>query len=184
MNLIDAGTSALGQWVRALLPDGALASLIVDGVIAGVGGVIVFLPQIMILFAFIIFLEDSGYMPRVAFMIDRLMRAVGLSGQSFIPMLSSFACAVPGVMATRVIPDRRDRLATMLAAPFMTCSARLPVYALLIGAFVPVRHYLGGTGEPARPRAARPLPAGNRRGRADGPVDEAHACYAARRRPS
>ena len=137
MDLIDAATSATGEWVRALLPDGALASLLVDGVIAGVGGVIVFLPQIMILFAFIIFLEDSGYMPRVAFMVDRLMRSVGLSGQSFIPMLSSFACAVPGIMATRVIPDRRDRLATILAAPFMTCSARLPVYALLIGAFVP-----------------------------------------------
>jgi ferrous iron transport protein B len=144
MNLIDAGTSATGEWVRALLPPGALASLAVDGVIAGVGGVIVFLPQILILFAFIIFLEDSGYMPRVAFMVDRLMRSVGLSGQSFIPMLSSFACAVPGIMATRVIPDRRDRFATIIAAPFMTCSARLPVYALLIGAFVPDRHYLGG----------------------------------------
>jgi len=144
MNLIDGGTAALGEWVRNVLPAGALASLAVDGVIAGVGGVIVFLPQILILFAFIIALEDSGYMPRVAFMVDRLMRSVGLSGQSFIPMLSSFACAVPGIMATRVIPDRRDRLATMLAAPFMTCSARLPVYALLIAAFVPNRHYLGG----------------------------------------
>ena len=144
MNLIAGATAALGEGVRALLPEGALASLIVDGVIAGVGGVIVFLPQILILFAFIIFLEDSGYMPRVAFMVDRLMRSVGLSGQSFIPMLSSFACAVPGIMATRVIPDRRDRLATILAAPFMTCSARLPVYALLIAAFVPARHFLGG----------------------------------------
>ena len=145
MELIDAATSALGEWVRDLLPEGALASLLVDGAIAGVGGVIVFLPQILILFAFIIFLEDSGYRPRVAFMVDRLMRSVGLSGQSFIPMLSSFACAVPGIMATRVIPDRRDRLATILAAPFMTCSARLPVYALLIGAFVPERHFLKGT---------------------------------------
>ncbi len=144
MNLIAGATAALGEGVRALLPQGALASLIVDGVIAGVGGVIVFLPQILILFAFIIFLEDSGYMPRVAFMVDRLMRSVGLSGQSFIPMLSSFACAVPGIMATRVIPDRRDRLATILAAPFMTCSARLPVYALLIAAFVPARHFVGG----------------------------------------
>lgn len=144
MELIDGATSATGEWVRNVLPDGALASLLVDGAIAGVGGVIVFLPQILILFAFIIFLEDSGYMPRVAFMVDRLMRSVGLSGQSFIPMLSSFACAVPGIMATRVIPDRRDRLATILAAPFMTCSARLPVYALLIGAFVPDRHFLGG----------------------------------------
>jgi len=144
MDLIDGLTNALGAFVRASLPEGALASLLVDGVIAGVGGVVIFLPQILILFAFIIFLEDSGYMPRVAFMMDRLMRSVGLSGQSFIPMLSSFACAVPGIMATRVIPDRRDRLATILAAPFMTCSARLPVYALLIGAFVPDRHYLAG----------------------------------------
>lgn len=144
MNLIDATTTTLADLVRNTLPEGALASLIVDGVIAGVGSVIVFLPQILILFAFIIFLEDSGYMPRVAFMVDRLMRAVGLSGQSFIPMLSGFACAVPGIMATRVIPDPRDRLATILAAPFMTCSARLPVYALLIAAFVPPVHYLGG----------------------------------------
>ncbi len=144
MNLIDTTTTTLADLVRNTLPEGALASLIVDGVIAGGGSVIVFLPQILILFAFIIFLEDSGYMPRVAFMVDRLMRAVGLSGQSFIPMLSGFACAVPGIMATRVIPDPRDRLATILAAPFMTCSARLPVYALLIAAFVPPVHYLGG----------------------------------------
>ncbi|MCE7902317.1 MAG: ferrous iron transport protein B [Gammaproteobacteria bacterium PRO9] len=144
MELIDHATSLLSEMVRATLPAGALTSLIVDGVIAGVGSVVVFLPQILILFAFIIFLEDSGYMPRVAFMVDRLMRAVGLSGQSFIPMLSGFACAVPGIMATRVIPDPRDRLATILAAPFMTCSARLPVYALLIAAFIPPEHYLGG----------------------------------------
>lgn len=144
MDLIDAGTGAAGEWVRGRLPAGALSSLIVDGAIAGVGGVVVFLPQILILFAFIILLEDSGYMPRVAFMMDRLMRSVGLSGQSFIPMLSSFACAVPGIMATRVIPERRDRIATILAAPFMTCSARLPVYALLIAAFVPSISYLGG----------------------------------------
>ena len=130
--------------MRDALPPGALSSLLVDGVIAGVGGVVVFLPQILILFAFIIVLEDSGYMPRVAFMVDRLMRSVGLSGQSFIPMLSSFACAVPGIMATRVIPERRDRIATILAAPFMTCSARLPIYALLIGAFIPDTRYLGG----------------------------------------
>lgn len=144
MNLIDGATTTLAELVRSTLPAGALTSLVVDGVIAGVGSVVVFLPQILILFAFIIFLEDSGYMPRVAFMVDRLMRAVGLSGQSFIPMLSGFACAVPGIMATRVIPDPRDRLATILAAPFMTCSARLPVYALLIAAFVPPAHYLGG----------------------------------------
>ena len=137
MDAIDDGTAALGALVAALVPEGALQSLIVDGVIAGVGSVIIFLPQIIILFAFIIFLEDSGYMARAAFLMDRVMRVCGLSGQSFIPMLSSFACAIPGVMATRVIPNPRDRMATMLAAPFMTCSARLPVYALLIAAFVP-----------------------------------------------
>ena len=117
--------------VRSALPPGALSSLLVDGAIAGVGGVVVFLPQILILFAFIIVLEDSGYMPRVAFMVDRLMRSVGLSGQSFIPMLSSFACAVPGIMATRVIPERRDRhrhdpgrtLHDLLGAPAHLCAA-------------------------------------------------------------
>lgn len=144
MDLIDGATTALSGAARDTLPPGALASLLIDGVISGVGSVVIFLPQILILFAFIIVLEDTGYMPRVAFMIDRLMRLCGLSGQSFIPMLSSFACAVPGIMATRVIPDRRDRLATILAAPFMTCSARLPVYALLIGAFIPERAYAGG----------------------------------------
>ncbi len=144
MDLIEAFTAWAGETVRAALPPGALSSLLVDGAIAGVGSVVVFLPQILILFAFIILLEDTGYMPRVAFLIDRLMRLCGLSGKSFIPMLSSFACAVPGIMATRVIPERRDRLATILAAPFMTCSARLPVYALLIGAFVPDQRYFGG----------------------------------------
>ena len=144
MDLIDGWAVGLGETVNAAMPPGALSSLLVDGVIAGVGSVVIFLPQILILFAFIIVLEDSGYMPRVAFMVDRLMRSVGLSGQSFIPMLSSFACAVPGIMATRVIPERRDRIATILAAPFMTCSARLPIYALLIGAFVPDTRWLGG----------------------------------------
>jgi ferrous iron transport protein B len=144
MDLIDGWAVGLGEMVHDALPPGAISSLLVDGVIAGVGGVVIFLPQILILFAFIIVLEDSGYMPRVAFMVDRLMRSVGLSGQSFIPMLSSFACAVPGIMATRVIPERRDRIATILAAPFMTCSARLPIYALLIGAFIPDTRYLGG----------------------------------------
>jgi ferrous iron transport protein B len=121
------------------VPEGAVSSFLADGVIAGVGSVIVFLPQIMILFLFIILLEDSGYLARAAYLMDRAMRSVGLSGQSIIPMVSSFACAVPGIMATRVIPNRRDRIATMLAAPFMTCSARLPVYALLIAAFVPAQ---------------------------------------------
>jgi len=139
MDAIDAGASGLSGWVGGLLPDNAISSFLTDGVIAGVGSVIVFLPQILILFLFIIVLEDSGYLARAAFLMDRVMRGVGLSGQSVIPMLSSFACAVPAIMATRVIPNRRDRIATILAAPFMTCSARLPVYALLIAAFVPDR---------------------------------------------
>jgi ferrous iron transport protein B len=137
MDAIDSGASMLGSWVNSSLPAGAISSFIADGVIAGVGSVLVFLPQILILFLFIIVLEDSGFLARAAFLMDRVMRTVGLSGQSVIPMLSSFACAVPAIMATRVIPDRRDRIATILAAPFMTCSARLPVYALLIAAFVP-----------------------------------------------
>lgn len=137
MDLIDAGTGALGEWAGGALPEGPLASLLVDGIIAGLGGVIIFLPQILILFAFILALEESGYLPRAAFLLDRMMASAGLSGRSFIPLLSSFACAIPGIMATRSIQDPRDRLATILVAPLMTCSARLPVYALLIGAFVP-----------------------------------------------
>ncbi len=143
MDGIDAGAVWLGERVGAALPEGPLRSLLVDGVIAGLGGVIVFLPQILILFAFILALEESGYLPRAAFLLDRLMFKAGLSGRSFIPLLSSFACAVPGIMATRSIQDPRDRLATILVAPLMTCSARLPVYALLIGAFVPQREVWG-----------------------------------------
>jgi len=135
------GIEALFAWLAAhvgeVLPEGPLSSLITDGIIAGVGGVVVFLPQILILFAFILALEESGYLPRAAFLLDRMMASAGLSGRSFIPLLSSFACAVPGIMATRSIQDPRDRLATILVAPLMTCSARLPVYALLIGAFIP-----------------------------------------------
>ncbi len=137
MDLIDAGTDAVGEWVAARMPEGPLAGLLVDGIIAGTGGVIVFLPQILILFAFILALEESGYLPRAAFLLDRMMSSAGLSGRSFIPLLSSFACAIPGIMATRSIQDPRDRLATILVAPLMTCSARLPVYALLIAAFIP-----------------------------------------------
>jgi ferrous iron transport protein B len=140
MDLIDAGMGALGGLIANFLPDNALRSFIVDGVIAGVGSVIIFLPQILILFLFIILMEDTGYLARAAFLVDRAMRSVGLSGQSVIPLLSSFACAVPSIMATRVIPNRRDRIATILAAPFMTCSARLPIYALMIAAFVPQRN--------------------------------------------
>ncbi len=139
MDAIEAGAAMLGTLLVTNLPDGAVSSFLADGVVAGVGSVIVFLPQIIILFLFIILLEDSGYLARAAYLMDRAMRSVGLSGQSIIPMVSSFACAVPGVMATRVIPNRRDRIATILAAPFMTCSARLPVYALLIAAFVPAQ---------------------------------------------
>ena len=143
MDMIDAGTSTLGAWVSATLPPGPLTSLLADGIIAGLGGVIVFLPQILILFLFILALEESGYLPRAAFLLDRLMKGAGLSGRSFIPLLSSFACAIPGIMATRSIQDPRDRLATIMVAPLMTCSARLPVYALLIGAFIPQRQVWG-----------------------------------------
>ncbi len=143
MDLIEAGTGVLGGWVGAALPEGPLNSLLVDGIIAGIGGVLVFLPQILILFAFILALEESGYLPRAAFLLDRMMASAGLSGRSFIPLLSSFACAIPGIMATRSIQDPRDRLATILVAPLMTCSARLPVYALLIGAFIPQRQVWG-----------------------------------------
>ena len=139
MDGIEAATSWLGATVGNALPAGPLNSLLVDGVIAGMGGVVVFLPQILVLFAFILALEESGYLPRAAFLLDRMMAAAGLSGRSFIPLLSSFACAIPGIMATRSIQDPRDRLATILVAPLMTCSARLPVYALLIGAFIPAR---------------------------------------------
>ncbi|QSX76204.1 ferrous iron transport protein B [Lysobacter arenosi] len=143
MDLIEVGTAATGEFVGAMLPDGPLRSLLVDGIIAGLGSVIVFLPQILILFAFILALEESGYLPRAAFLLDRMMASAGLSGRSFIPLLSSFACAVPGIMATRSIQDPRDRLATILVSPLMTCSARLPVYALLIGAFIPQKQVLG-----------------------------------------
>ncbi|MCB1750038.1 MAG: ferrous iron transport protein B [Gammaproteobacteria bacterium] len=141
---IDYLTGACGEAATALLGNGLVGSFVADGVIAGVGSVVVFLPQILILFAFIIVLEDTGYMARAAFLMDRVMRGIGLSGQAFIPMLSSFACAVPGIMGTRIIANRHDRLATILAAPFMTCSARLPVYSLLIAAFVPDTRYAGG----------------------------------------
>ncbi|MGL6078767.1 ferrous iron transporter B [Methyloversatilis discipulorum] len=144
MGWIEAATAALGEAVGAALPDGLLRSLLVDGIVAGLGGVLVFLPQIVILFFFILLLEESGYLPRAAFLLDRLMGGVGLSGRSFIPLLSSFACAIPGIMATRTIQNPRDRWVTIMIAPLMTCSARLPVYALLIGAFIPPRTVAGG----------------------------------------
>jgi len=137
MDAIKGVVASLGQAISTHMADGPLRSLLVDGVIAGAGSVLVFLPQILILFFFILLLEDSGYLPRAAFLLDNLMGKVGLSGRAFIPLLSSFACAIPGIMATRTIANWKDRVATIMVAPLMTCSARLPVYALLIGAFVP-----------------------------------------------
>ncbi len=144
MNAIDSLFIAVSGWVTHTMPPGPLESLIANGVVAGVGGVLVFLPQILVLFFFIAVLEDCGYMARAAFLLDRWMGMLGLTGKSFIPLLSSFACAVPGIMATRTIDNRRDRLVTMLIAPLMSCSARLPVYVLLIGAFIPATPVLGG----------------------------------------
>ncbi len=143
---LEAGTAWLGTTIGNAMPEGILRSLIVDGLSAGVGAVIVFLPQIIILFLFILVLESTGYMVRAAFLMDRLMSRAGLSGRAFIPLLSSFACAVPGIMATRTIDDPKDRLTTILVAPLMTCSARLPVYTLIIGAFIPARSVLPGVG--------------------------------------
>ena len=139
MSLIQTGVATVSSWVGGALHPGPLRGLLMSGVIAGTGSVLVFLPQILILFAFILALEDSGYLPRAAYMLDRLMGKVGLSGRAFIPLLSSFACAIPGIMAARTVPSNRDRLATIMIAPLMTCSARLPVYTLLIGAFIPQR---------------------------------------------
>jgi len=143
MDLITAGFDTVSATVGHLLPDGLLKSLICNGIIAGVGSVVVFLPQIMILFLFIILLEDVGYMARAAFLLDKIMGGAGLHGRAFIPLLSSFACAIPGIMATRVIDNKRDRLTTILVAPLMTCSARIPVYTLIISAFIPNRQVLG-----------------------------------------
>ena len=146
MELITAGFDALGAWSRTVLPEGLLQSFVQNGVISGVGSVLVFLPQIMILFLFILLLEDLGYMARAAFLMDRIMGGAGLHGRAFIPLLSSFACAIPGIMATRVIDNKRDRLTTIMVAPLMTCSARIPVYTLIIAAFVPDRPVLGVLG--------------------------------------
>jgi ferrous iron transport protein B len=144
MELIKTGVEWLGALLTQALPNNWLRSLLVDGILAGAGGVLIFLPQILILYFFILILEESGYLPRAAYLLDRLMGRVGLSGRSFIPLLSSFACAIPGIMATRSISNARDRLVTILIAPMMTCSARLPVYALLISAFIPERKLWAG----------------------------------------
>jgi ferrous iron transport protein B len=139
MDWIEGAMASIGGWISTELPAGPLTGLLVDGVIGGAGSVLVFLPQILILFLFILALEDSGYLPRAAYLLDRMMGGVGLSGRAFIPLLSSFACAIPGIMAARTIPNWRDRLTTIMIAPLMTCSARLPVYALLISALIPPR---------------------------------------------
>jgi ferrous iron transport protein B len=143
MELIAGGFELLGQWIQATLPSGLLQSFLQNGVISGVGSVLVFLPQIIIIFLFILLLEDFGYMARAAFLMDRIMGGAGLHGRAFIPLLSSFACASPGIMATRVIDNRRDRLTTILIAPLMTCSARIPVYTLIISAFIPAKQVWG-----------------------------------------
>ena len=145
-DIIDGGIGAVQDAVKANMSDSILRSLVTDGILAGVGAVVVFLPQIIILFAFILILEASGYMVRAAFLMDRLMAGVGLSGRAFIPLLSSFACAIPGIMATRTIEDPKDRLTTILIAPLMTCSARLPVYAVIIAAFIPATRVGPGIG--------------------------------------
>jgi ferrous iron transport protein B len=144
MDEIKLGVAVFGNWLGSVLPNSLIKDLLINGVLAGVGSVLVFLPQIIILFFFILVLEDSGYLPRAAFLLDRVMGTVGLSGRAFIPLLSSFACAIPGIMATRTIQNPKDRLATIMIAPLMTCSARLPVYALIIGAFIPRRTIWGG----------------------------------------
>ena len=143
MEMIKALVEYLGSQIGEILPDTWLRSLLINGILAGLGGVVIFLPQILILFFFILLLEESGYLPRAAYLLDRVMGSVGLSGRSFIPLLSSFACAIPGIMATRSISNARDRLVTILIAPMMTCSARLPVYALLISAFIPQQKLWG-----------------------------------------
>ena len=147
MDLITAGFAWLGTMIGHVLPDGLLKSFLCDGLIAGVGSVVVFLPQIMILFLFIILLEDVGYMARAAFLMDRIMGGAGLHGRAFIPLLSSHACAIPGIMATRVIDQKRDRLTTILVAPLTTCSARIPIYTLIISAFVPNHTLFGWVSE-------------------------------------
>ncbi|RSZ59502.1 ferrous iron transporter B [Massilia atriviolacea] len=144
MEMISGGVEAVGAWVGGMMGEGVLRSLLVEGILGGVGSVLVFLPQILILFFFILVLEDCGYLPRAAFLLDRVMGGVGLSGRAFIPLLSSFACAIPGVMAARTIQNPRDRLVTIMIAPLMTCSARLPVYALIIAAFIPNRDVADG----------------------------------------
>jgi ferrous iron transport protein B len=143
MDMIKAGVDGVGEMIKGAMADGILRSLLVEGILGGAGSVLVFLPQILILFFFILVLEDCGYLPRAAFLLDRLMGGVGLSGRAFIPLLSSFACAIPGVMAARTIQNPRDRLVTIMIAPLMTCSARLPVYALIIAAFIPEREVYG-----------------------------------------
>ena len=160
MDGVESLITASGGWMGARMPADVCASLVVDGVWSGVGSVLVFLPQILLLFLFIGILEDSGYLARAALIADRTMARVGLQGKCFIPLLSAYACAVPAIMATRTIENKRDRIATILIAPFMTCSARLPVYTLMIAAFIPERPLLGPFLRHARGGAAGPVRAG------------------------
>ncbi len=180
MDAIGGLFSQIGNVMTEILPQGALRSLLIDGVVAGVGGVLIFLPQIAILFLFISVLEDCGYMARAAFLMDRLLSRCGLSGQSFIPLLSSFACAVPGIMATRTIDDRRDRIATIAVAPLMSCSARLPVYVLFIAAFIPGPAVVGQPGRPSGSNPARLLFRRRRRRHPGCLAAEERRCLAAR----
>ncbi|HZJ69569.1 MAG TPA: ferrous iron transporter B, partial [Planctomycetota bacterium] len=145
IDAVNVGIGALGDGLTAALPAGLMRDFLIDGVVAGVGAVVVFLPQILLLFMFISLMEDSGYMARAAFLMDRVMKAIGLTGRAFVPMLSGYACAIPAIMATRTMERRRDRLLTMMVIPIMTCSARLPVYTLIIGALFPARGEPGGT---------------------------------------
>ncbi|MHC4845788.1 MAG: nucleoside recognition domain-containing protein, partial [Planctomycetota bacterium] len=145
IDAVDAVVGKVGDAAAAVLPASLLRDFLVDGVITGVGAVLVFLPQILLLFLFISILEDSGYMARAAFLMDRIMKAIGLTGRAFVPMLSGFACAIPAIMATRTMERKRDRMLTMMVIPIMTCSARLPVYTLIIGALYPAKTEVGGT---------------------------------------
>ena len=181
MDAVAAAIQTSGKWIGGAMPDTPLRSLIVDGVWSGVGSVIVFLPQILLLFLFIGMLEDSGYLARAALIADRTMANIGLQGKSFIPLLSAYACAVPAIMATRTIENKRDRIATILIAPFMTCSARLPVYTLVIAAFVPEKPLLGlffGTRAAALLGLVRNRFSGGHRHRSPVEIDgvEKHAC--------
>ena len=143
MDLIDSLVASFGNYIYSIMPEGLFRDLIVDGVIAGIGGIVIFLPQIILLMSFMTLLEDSGYMTRVTFMMDRFMRSMGLHGKSILPIMSGYACAIPGIISTRTIDSWKERLITILILPLISCSARLPVYVLMIGAFIPETYLVG-----------------------------------------